>query len=58
MPIIFLEIGIERVGNIEYTSDRCIEIKKKETGKEMWAMPHTILNESLLYIDFIYSITI
>ena len=32
--------------------------KKKETGKEMWAMPQTILNESLLYIDPIYSLTI
>lgn len=32
-----------------------IEIcKEKETGKEKWAIPQTILYESLLYIDYIY----
>lgn len=34
------------------------KVQKKETGKEMWAMPHTVLNESLLYIDIIYVLTI
>ena len=29
-------------------------MQKKETGKEMWAKPQTNLNESLLYIEFIY----
>lgn len=36
----------------------CVGKKKKETGKDMWALPHTHLNESLLYIELIYNLTI
>jgi hypothetical protein len=42
---------VARIGENDYIKKR----KKKETGKEKRAMPHAILNESLLYIDYIYT---